>query len=245
MTSTPVHVFLPCRAGSQRVPKKNTRAFAGIPGGLLELKLIQLSQAKTIASVVISTDDPKVMEIAERCRGLFSISFEIIERPHELAIADSLDKFVAYVPSIMSPGVVLWTHVTSPFFSSHQIDHAVQHYRSHVEKGPYDSLMGVTRIQTFLWNETGCISHDREQVKWPQTQDITPIFEVNSSVFMISRDEMLRRCDRIGDRPYLMETVKLDSCDVDCPDDVVIAEKSYEALGDKARALAQQPDHDT
>jgi hypothetical protein len=42
-----------------------------------------------------------------------------------------------------------------------------------------------------------------------------------------------------------METEKLDSFDVDWPDDFVIAEKIYEALGEKARALAQQPDHDT
>ena len=38
-TSPPVHVFLPCRAGSQRVPGKNTRPFGDLPGGLTELKL--------------------------------------------------------------------------------------------------------------------------------------------------------------------------------------------------------------
>ena len=36
-------VFLPCRKGSERVPQKNTRTFAGVVGGLLWIKLNELS----------------------------------------------------------------------------------------------------------------------------------------------------------------------------------------------------------
>lgn len=227
MSHPPVHVFLPCRAGSQRIGNKNTRPFADIPGGLLELKLMQLAKSVEIASVVISTDDPRVIEVAERCRSHYFIPLKIVERPPELAIADSLDKFVAYVPSIVSSGVILWTHVTSPFFGAVEIDLAVRNYRTQVENGPFDSLMGVTRIQTFLWNDAGCISHDRDEIKWPQTQDIAPIYEVNSSVFMINSEEMLTRSDRIGDNPFLWETNKIVAFDVDWPDDFFIAEKLY------------------
>lgn len=31
-----VHVFLPCRKGSERIPNKNTKDFAGVKGGLLK-----------------------------------------------------------------------------------------------------------------------------------------------------------------------------------------------------------------
>ena len=41
---TGVVVFLPCRAGSTRVPEKNTRPFAGHGGGLLGVKLDQLER---------------------------------------------------------------------------------------------------------------------------------------------------------------------------------------------------------
>jgi CMP-N-acetylneuraminic acid synthetase len=205
----PVYVMLPCRAGSQRIPEKNTRPFDNLAGGLLELKLRQLAGSKNIEGVVVSTDDAKVIEIAEDLRSLFGTALNVIPRPHELAISDSLDTFVSYVPTIMPKGVVFWTHVTSPFFGSQEIDLAVDMYRREVELGENDSLMGVTRIQTFLWNDQGCISHDRAQVKWPQTQDLKAIYEVNSSVFMIKRDEMARRLDRIGEKPFLMKMEKL------------------------------------
>ena len=37
-----VAVFLPCRAGSVRVPEKNTRPFADHPDGLVGLKLVNV-----------------------------------------------------------------------------------------------------------------------------------------------------------------------------------------------------------
>ena len=50
-----VDVFLPMRAGSERVPKKNTKKFAGIEGGLCCLKIKQLIDAKLINKIIIST----------------------------------------------------------------------------------------------------------------------------------------------------------------------------------------------
>ncbi|MER5173985.1 acylneuraminate cytidylyltransferase family protein [Thioclava kandeliae] len=230
MTASPVHVFLPCRGGSQRVPHKNTRTFAGIPGGLLELKLRQLSEAAEVASVTVNTDDPEVMRVAESMRGLFKVPLHVSERPAALAAAGTLDDFVAYVPTIMPEGIIYWTHVTSPFFEAKEIDNSIKMYRSEVENGDYDSLMGVSRIQTFLWDNKGeCISHNRAAVKWPQTQDLDPIFEINSSVFMISKAEMANRCDRIGDKPFLFSVEKLEAFDVDWPEDFKIAELIYKS----------------
>lgn len=226
MTDTPVHVVLPCRKGSQRIIDKNTRPFAGHPDGLLGVKLEQLARCRRVASLVVTTDDPVVMEISRAHAARIPYPVHVIPRPEALAASGTLDDFVAYIPTIVEAGVVLWTHVTSPFFGNHEIDDAIAAYDREVTGGAHDSLMGVSRIQTFLWDEGGrCISHDRAAVKWPQTQDLEPIYEVNSSVFMIDRDAMAARADRIGDRPYLLETVKLASFDIDWPDDFEMAER--------------------
>ena len=225
----PVHVVLPCRAGSQRILNKNTREFAGNPDGLLGVKLDQLAKCKNVASVVVTTDDPLVMEITQKYQSAFSIPVHVIPRPAALAASGNLDDFVAYVPTIVDPGVVCWTHVTSPFFGSQDLDDAIAAYWREVTNGAFDSLMGVTRIQTFLWNHEGqCISHDRAAVKWPQTQDLDPIYEVNSSVFMIEREAMIAKTDRIGDKPYLLETNSLASFDIDWPENFEMAEKLME-----------------
>ena len=77
-----VNVFLPMRAGSERVPKKNTKKFAGVDGGLCKIKLEQLIACDLIKTVFISTDDPEVVEISN---GFNSKKIKVILRPKELA----------------------------------------------------------------------------------------------------------------------------------------------------------------
>lgn len=68
MTSSDgIHCFLPCRKGSERVPRKNIRPFAGNSFGLVEVKLRQLLSARRVDSVFLSTNDADILEFA---RGL-------------------------------------------------------------------------------------------------------------------------------------------------------------------------------
>lgn len=53
--SDKVTCFLPCRQGSQRVPNKNIKPFAGFEFGLIEVKLNQLLKATLVDEVVLST----------------------------------------------------------------------------------------------------------------------------------------------------------------------------------------------
>ena len=230
MPHGPVSVLVPCRAGSKRVPKKNTRPFAGDPGGLIERKLKQLDAAELVDTIIVSTDDPVVMEVAERCQPASRTPIEIIERPPQFAIDDTLDAFLAYVPTIMPEGVTAWTHVTSPFFGAKEMDHAIATYREKVEQGPFDSLMTVNVIRSFLWSEDGCVTHDRSKVKWPQSQDLPVFYEANSALFLMRQADMAEREDRIGDKPYLLETGFLQSFDIDWPDDFDVAEVLAKAI---------------
>lgn len=228
-TDTPIIAFVPCRAGSQRVPQKNTRRFSDFEDGLIGLKLDQLARCKEYARIVVSTDDPEVMAAASRRQSNARVPIEIFDRPPELAIADSLDAFVAHIPDIIPNGVVAWTHVTSPFFGERLMDEAARGYRRAVTQGEHDSLMAVESIQTFVWSDQGCVSHDRTSVKWPQTQDLPKLYEVNSALFMCDASLMRERCDRIGDRPYLFETDFLAGFDIDWPEDFELAEKLLDA----------------
>lgn len=226
---SPIVAFVPCRAGSNRVEHKNTRPFASCKDGLIELKLEQLSQCKEYARIVVSTDDSVVKEIAERKQKTSAVPVDIFDRPPELAVADTLDAFVAHIPDIIDEGVVAWTHVTSPFFGAAHMDEAARKYHEKIENGPHDSLMAVQTIRSFLWSETGCVSHDRSKVKWPQTQDLPKFYEVNSALFMYDVGLMQARQDRIGDAPYLFDTDPIAGFDIDWPEDFALAEKLFAA----------------
>jgi CMP-N-acetylneuraminic acid synthetase len=157
------------------------------------------------------------------------MAITIVERPAQFAQAGPLDSFIEYVATIMPRGVVAWMHVTSPFFDAAEIDRAVDAYRSAAEAGTADSLMGVSRIQTFLWDETGCVSHDRARVKWPQTQDLRSLYEVNSTIFLIEKDLMRRLGDRISERVLLHEVERRAAFDVDWPADFEFVAKALSA----------------
>ena len=235
--TAPIHVLVPCRAGSVRVPGKNTRPFAGDPGGLIGVKLDQLAACEEYASIVVTTDDPAVRAVAEERARRSRVPIAIHDRPPSLAIADTLDAFVAHVPEIVPDGVVAWTHVTSPLFGTALMDEAARAFRREVEDGPADSLMTVETVRSFVWDEEGCVSHDRSAVKWPQTQDLRPLYVVNSALFMIDRTAMIARRDRVGDRPFLFETDPISGFDIDWPSDFALAERLYPAIQPLARPI--------
>ena len=56
-----VNVFLPMRAGSERILEKNTKTFADIPGGLCKIKLEQLILCDLVEKIIVSTNDPRVV----------------------------------------------------------------------------------------------------------------------------------------------------------------------------------------
>lgn len=223
-----ISVFLPCRAGSERVPHKNTRTFAGIEGGLLKIKLQQLVACNAIDSIVLSTNDEEVIQLAET---VSSDKIRIDRRPEHLATSStSTDDLVKYVPTIITEGAVLWTHVTSPFIDGKIYEEAIDAYKNALSKGDHDSLMSVTALRTFIWNKEGAVNYDRNKEKWPRTQTIEPLYEINSGIFLADIDIYKNLEDRIGKKPFLFENNDIDSFDIDWEEDFFIAEAIYKKL---------------
>ena len=222
-------VFLPCRKGSQRIPHKNTRPFAGIEGGLLHIKLAQLLATPEIDEIILSSDDEEVLEIG---RSFGDNRITISRRPAELCTSQTTtDALIAYVPTLVKEkeATIIWTHVTSPFLSSETYSCMLNKYYEHL--GEYDSLMSVNALRTFIWDDKGAVNYDRKALKWPQTQTLPIWHEVNSGVFITDIEVYLKQNDRIGDRVLLFETSRLESIDIDWPEDFEFAENLYRAKG--------------
>lgn len=218
-----ITAFLPCRAGSQRVPHKNTRPLADQEEGLLGIKLGQLLATPEIDLVLLSTNDPLVIEIGERYVDRAMGRLRIDHRPDHLCSAStSTDEVIAYAASLVHEGDVLWTHVTSPFFDAVEYSAAIAAYRAALAGGTHDSLMGVLALHTFMWDDKGPINYDRNIEKWPRTQTLPPVYEVNSSIFIADAEIYRVRHDRIGERPVLYPVSKEKTIDVDWEEDFAI-----------------------
>ena len=229
-----ITVFLPTRKGSERIKNKNTKKFAGIEGGLTKIKLNQLLKCKLIDKIILSTNDPEIINIGRKTSNII----EIDERDNYLCRSETkTDELINYVPEIIKEGHVLWTHVTSPMFDPVEYDKAIKMYMKIIKGEIYDSLMTVNKIQNFLWDNQGPINKSSKLEKWPRTQTIDPIFEVNSAMFLNSIENYKLYKNRIGTKPFLLETEKLKSYDIDWPEDFSFTEQIYKFYYEKNNNL--------
>jgi len=219
----PITAFLPCRKGSERVPRKNIRPFGSFPHGLVEVKLGQLLSCRSVDYVVLSTNDPEILDLAA---ALDDGDKLILHRREESLSSSqtSTDSLVAHARSLVEDGHILWTHVTSPFVTAAHYSEIIAGYRAALEKG-HDSLMTTNLLHTFLWSQEGPINYDRSIEKWPRTQTLPPLHEVNSAIFL-APGEIYDRCkDRIGVNPCLWPLDKVTALDIDWDEDFHLAEQ--------------------
>ena len=227
-SNLPIIAFLPCRRGSQRVKQKNTRTFANIEGGLTKIKMEQLLNCPEIDSIVVSTDDPQVAETCQKLASNHTKSVKILDRPAHLATSTaSTDDVVKYIPEIISDGIILWTHVTSPFVNSSVYSAAIRSFWEKSQDG-YDSLMSVIRIQKFLLDENGPINYNREQEKWPRTQTLPIIYEVNSAIFLAPIEIYIQQQDRVGKKVIPFELSASQAMDIDWEEDFKLAQELWQ-----------------
>lgn len=215
-----IKVFLPCRKGSERVPKKNVRPFSGYKNGLIELKLRQLIETKSISEIYLSTNDPEILDYAA---SLDVRKLILHHRADNIATSDtSTDELVEHALNLVGDGDILWTHVTSPFVTAKEYEKIIKKYYEKLSQG-YDSLMTTNLLHSFIWNDDGPLNYDRKKEKWPRTQTLKPMYEINSAVFMASSKVYKDLDDRIGNNPYLYPLDKIQGFDIDWEDDFRLA----------------------
>ncbi|MEO0438032.1 MAG: acylneuraminate cytidylyltransferase family protein [Pseudomonadota bacterium] len=221
-----VSIFLPLRSGSQRVKNKNTRPFLKDGTSLFQLKMRQLlALSHTVLEIVISTDDMEVMEQARP----FQASEEnvtLIKRPRSLCLSSTkVADLIAYVPSVTRGDHILWVHATAPFVNASDYLGALSNYQRDIENGPFDSLMSVSKIQQFIWDDRkkSIINCNRTVNPWPNTQDLDPLYEINHAYYMADRSIYEELGDRIGKRPSLMVMDSVKKMDIDWPEDFELA----------------------
>lgn len=211
------------------MPKKNTRPFAGIEGGLLELKLRQLVGLQGVDEIILSTNDEVSLEIAKQFEKMTN-KLKVIPRPDELASPETdLTNLIKYVPELTKAEHILWTHVTSPFCTGSVYSTIIKKYFEAL-LNEHDSLVGVQKFKNFLWDpeRLDIINRINEQ-RWPQTQDLKLLYEINNAAFLTSRQQYIHG-NRLGATPFLFEMNKIESLDIDDNEDFKVAEAVYHGI---------------
>lgn len=199
--------LVPMRHHSERVPGKNYRLLAGKP--LFHHILDTLLQCPEITRIAVDTDSPVIIE------GLSQHypQVVVIERPEHLrADTVAMNEVLLHDTAQLPADLYLQTHSTNPLLRPQTISAAI---RTLVDQYPaYDSLFSVTRMQSRLWDALSRpVNHNPAILL--RTQDLPPIYEENSCIYLFNRHTLVQRRNRLGDRPYLFEIPAAEAWDID------------------------------
>ena len=208
--------LVPMRHHSQRVPGKNYRLLAGKP--LFHYVIEALLSVSEIDTVMVDTDSEPVMS------GLYKQfpQVKILERPENLrADAVPMNDILIYDTAQVKADFYLQTHSTNPLLQPETVSRAIRTFRATYPT--CDSLFSVTRLQTRLYDRDGrAINHNPTELI--QTQDLPPIYEENSCLYVFTREKLLKRHHRIGEHPFLFEVPAVEAWDIDEELDFAICE---------------------
>jgi CMP-N-acetylneuraminic acid synthetase len=212
--------MVPMRHNSERVPGKNYRVFAGQP--LYHHIVKNLLGCGLISEVVIDTDSATIMEDASR----HFPQVRVIERAENLR-ADTVPMNEVLLCDVaqVEADYYLQTHSTNPLLGTETITAALELFME--KRGSYDSLFSVTRLQKRLWDEQGrAVNHDPGILV--RTQDLPPLYEENSCIYIFDRSGLEARGNRIGQRPFMFEVDAVEAWDIDDELDFRVAEFLYQ-----------------
>lgn len=197
------------KANSERVRGKNFRTFAGKP--LFRWILDTLLSVPSISQVVINTDARQIL----KDNGLEeSDRVHIRDRKQELC-GDfvSMNKVLADDVAHVEADAYLMTHTTNPLLSVETLKSALDSYHKALETG-HDSLFSVNSFQTRFYRGDGsAVNHDPNNLV--RTQDLEVWYEENSNLYIFSKDSFAYTGARIGRKPFLFETPRMESADID------------------------------
>ncbi len=208
--------LVPMRHFSERVLGKNYREMAGKP--LFHYIINTLAQCNEISKIVVDTDSPTIIAgLAEHFPEVI-----VLERPEHLRDDKiPMNEILLYDTSQVEADYYLQTHSTNPLLKTETISKAIQTFYDTIKE--YDSLFSVTGLQTRLYDENGkAINHNPNELL--RTQDLPPVYEENSCIYIFSRQTLMERKHRLGYKPLMFEIDSSEAMDIDEEIDFSITE---------------------
>ena len=205
--------LLPMKANSERVRGKNFRDFCGKP--LFRWILDSLLEVREIDQVVINTDARDILAKS----GLVSNDRVFIRDRHKEICGDFVSMNLIIEDDVynVDADIYIMTHTTNPLVSSNTIRNALDTFLIK-NKGSIDSLFTVDKIQSRFYRPSGeAINHDPNNLI--RTQDLEPWYEENSNLYIFTRESFEKTKARIGESPFMYESPKFESIDIDTHSD--------------------------
>ena len=137
----------------------------------------------------------------------------VIERPEDLR-GDfvSTNKIFAYDLTQSDADIYVQTHATNPLLKAETIGRAIQVFLDHEDE--YDSVFSANAFHSRFYFEDGRpVNHDPENLI--RTQDLPPLYEENSCLYVFTAESFAKKSRRIGLQPMMLQIARIEAIDID------------------------------
>lgn len=217
-----ITAIVPIKHNSSRVPGKNFRLMNGKP--LYYYIIHTLLQVEEITNIVIETNSPIIFENAPKVFKEYMDRIKLYERPSHLCSGDTPtnDILLNVIQKLkLQSDYYLQTHVTNPLLKKTTITDAIQTFLSNKDK--HSSLFSVKTHHTRFYDMHGKdMNHNRFTLI--PTQDLDPIYEENSCLYIFSKSSLEKYQARICENALLYPMCDIESQDIDWEEDFILTE---------------------
>lgn len=202
--------IMPIKLNNERCSGKNTRQLGPKPLLQHELDNLKLTGLCNSINVFCSSEDivPFLPE---------GVNF--IKRPDYLDLPTSnFSQIFTCFMEQQDADIYVYAHATAPFVTIQTMCQCIEAVRS----GEYDSAFCAVKLQDYLWQEGEPLNFDATNL--PRTQDLKPIYQETSGIYVFTKDVFKKYKRRIGKKPFIKEVSFKEAIDIDNPEDFTIAE---------------------
>jgi CMP-N-acetylneuraminic acid synthetase len=218
-----ITAIIPIKHNSTRVPGKNFRLMNGKP--LYQWILNTLLDVQKINYIIIDTDSDIIFsDIPKYYSEYYNKKIFIHKRYEDLRPGDtSTNKILMSVinDDKFNSDYYLQTHVTNPLLKSDTINKAIDYFLKN--KDNHNSLFSVKTHYTIFYDKNGKDMNHNRKILIP-TQDLDPIYEENSCIYIFDKMTLLNENARISDNALLFEMDHIESQDIDWEHDFILTE---------------------
>ena len=202
--------IMPIKLKNERCPGKNTRNLGNKP--LLQYELDNLKATSLCDSINVYCSDEAVVPYLPE-----GVNF--IKRPEVLDLPTSnFTQIFESFMNIVDADIYVYAHATAPFISVNTMRQCIEA----VKCGNYDSAFCAVKLQDYLWQDGEPLNFDATNV--PRTQDLRPIYQETSGVYVFTKEVYKKYKRRVGKKPFIKEVSFKEAVDIDNPEDFDLAE---------------------
>ena len=202
--------IMPIKLINERCPGKNTRILGTKP--LLQHELDSLKMTGLCDSINVFCSSEDVVPFLPE-------GVQFVKRPEYLDLPTSnFSQIFTLFMEQYEADIYVYAHATAPFIAVDTMKQCIEA----VQSGEFDSAFCAVKLQDYLWQDGEPLNFDATNL--PRTQDLKPIFQETSGVYVFTNEVFEKYHRRIGKKPFIKEVSFKEAVDIDNPEDFDLAE---------------------